>query len=240
MRSIILSRQDYREADQLITLFSDERGKEICFAKSVKKITSKNSPFLEPGVIAETDIVPADEFPKLIRATPLFVGRSWRSDYARLRMGAVILSISALALPTATPEKNVFTTLESWLHFLDEISTSTGMVAGATACILAVLSALGFQPITGRCVAGHAFSESNDLFFDPAQGGVLCEVHARAAGTPSLRLSYSDVREFGVLVKSSWSDIGELKLPAAVHQAVWSLGVRALDRSLPQWWCAGK
>lgn len=236
MLSIILLRQDYRETDQLITLFSYERGKEICLAKGVKKITSKNSPFLEPGVIADVDIVPAHEFSKLIRATPLFVGRAWRFDYARVCVGMVILSIVTQALPSATPEKNAFITLESWLYFLDKVSTPNGTMAGAAACVLLIMSALGFQPVVERCVVGHAFDESDEFFFDPAQGGVLCKTHAPIFGTPALPMSYAEVRQLGILIKSSWTDISKLMLAETVHRAVWSLGVRALDRSLPKWW----
>ncbi len=48
MLGIVLTRHDIREADQQISLYTDESGKIEVLARSVKKITSKNSSHLEP------------------------------------------------------------------------------------------------------------------------------------------------------------------------------------------------
>ncbi len=61
MLSIILSRRDWREFDQIITFYCHERGKIEVLARGVKKILSKNSAALSPGNIVEAEIIYSKE-----------------------------------------------------------------------------------------------------------------------------------------------------------------------------------
>ena len=48
MLSIVLSRKDFREHDQIVSLYVKEKGKLSLIVRGVKKIVSKNSAHLEP------------------------------------------------------------------------------------------------------------------------------------------------------------------------------------------------
>ena len=51
MLAIVLSRRAWREYDELISLYTYDRGRVEALAKSSKKLTSKQSAFFEPGQI---------------------------------------------------------------------------------------------------------------------------------------------------------------------------------------------
>ncbi len=57
MHAIVLSRRDIREADQIITLYSREAGKQELIARGIKKITSKQTALLEPFCYMTYDVV---------------------------------------------------------------------------------------------------------------------------------------------------------------------------------------
>ncbi|MFZ2978199.1 MAG: DNA repair protein RecO, partial [Candidatus Magasanikiibacteriota bacterium] len=57
MKAIVLSRRDFREADQIISLYTLEKGKMEILARGIKKITSKNSAHLEPFSLVEAEII---------------------------------------------------------------------------------------------------------------------------------------------------------------------------------------
>ena len=61
MLSIVLNRHDFRENDQMVSLYTKERGKVAVLAKGIKKITSKNSASLMPFSLLEADILPGKE-----------------------------------------------------------------------------------------------------------------------------------------------------------------------------------
>ena len=111
------------------------------------------------------------------------------------------------------------------------------VITGATACILAVVSALGFQPVLDRCVAGHDLDALGEVFFDPTQGGLVCANHSLGRGHQNIRLSLAekDVLQ-RIMISQSWHDLRTVQLSDAIHQAVWALASRAFDRPLPRWW----
>ena len=62
MQVIVLSRRNFREADQIISLYSFDKGKFEVLAKGIKKIISKNSAHLEPFCFSEVEIISGKEF----------------------------------------------------------------------------------------------------------------------------------------------------------------------------------
>jgi DNA repair protein RecO (recombination protein O) len=235
MIAIVLSRHDYREFDQLITLFSYERGKEIFVAKGVKKIVSKNSPFLEPGVVAEVEVVPGSEFLRLIRATPLFVGAAWRADFSCLRAATVLLSLVEQVLPMAVPEKNVFVLLEQWFRYLDLVPTKESIENSVAACVMRIMGVLGFRPVLEQCVAGHAWGAEEQFFIDVTQGGVSCALHIQTVESRRFSLGTGDLRRMISFMNDGFFG-HNVVVAEVIHRAIWSLASQAFDRALPRWW----
>ena len=58
MQAIILDRKDFKEFDQIISVYTKEKGKLELLARGVKKITSKNSAHLEPFSFVDIEIAP--------------------------------------------------------------------------------------------------------------------------------------------------------------------------------------
>jgi len=52
-RGLILKHQDYREADRLVTIYSQEHGKITVLARGSRKISSKLAGSLEPFLLAD-------------------------------------------------------------------------------------------------------------------------------------------------------------------------------------------
>src|SRR3989339_1232278 len=61
MLSIVLSRRDIREFDQIVAFYSLEYGRVDVLARGLKKILSKNSAYLLPGNIVEAEIIVGKE-----------------------------------------------------------------------------------------------------------------------------------------------------------------------------------
>jgi hypothetical protein len=71
MEAIVLSRRDFREYDQIITVYTKEQGKLELLARGVKKIVSKNTAHLEPFSYGMIESVPGKEILHLTTAQPL-------------------------------------------------------------------------------------------------------------------------------------------------------------------------
>ena len=61
MLAFVLSRRDFREYDQSISLYTLEKGRLEVLARGVKKILSKNAAHLEPFCLIEAEIIQGKE-----------------------------------------------------------------------------------------------------------------------------------------------------------------------------------
>jgi DNA repair protein RecO (recombination protein O) len=235
MRSIILSRQDYHETDQLITLFSDERGKETCLAKGVKKVTSKNSSFLEPGAVVETEIVPGAEISRLIRVTPLVLGVRWRAALQKMLAANYFLRLVENSIPFAEPDRPLFALLESWFSFLETTEGDVELLLCAG--IVRLLVCLGFSPVLHYCVVGvHSFSFEEKIFFVAKEGGVVCFDHRVVAMVDHVELTDGDIIALQSLSESMFEDLAQSMNVPIIREVIYRSLVQAREKYVIPWW----
>jgi len=72
MYAFVLRRNNIRENDQLVSLYTWEKGKVEALARGVKKTISKNAAYLEPFFLIEAEILPKKETYQLVKAVPLY------------------------------------------------------------------------------------------------------------------------------------------------------------------------
>ena len=81
MQSIVLSRRDFRENDQVVSFYTLEQGKVEVLARGVKKILSKNAAFLEPFCFVEAEIIAGKEIMHLGSVQPINIFKNIRADF---------------------------------------------------------------------------------------------------------------------------------------------------------------
>lgn len=119
MLSIVLTRRDWREADQIVSLYTLEKGKVEALSKGIKKITSKNAAFLLPFFCIEAEIIEGKEITRLLRAQPIKSYKNIRADFKKsLAAGYVVDFLGRILQPDA-PDRELFDLLGGWLDFLD-------------------------------------------------------------------------------------------------------------------------
>ncbi len=119
MLGIILSRQDFREHDQVISVYTKECGKRECLARGLKKITSKNMAALLPFSLLELEIVPGKEIDHLTYVQPVKVFASAIHHLDKIMLAEYTLKLAdGFILPQEKDEK-IFNLLVSFLDFLN-------------------------------------------------------------------------------------------------------------------------
>lgn len=221
MLSIVLKRQDLRESDQFITLFTDESGKREVLARGVKKITSKLSAYLLPFFILETECVPAKEMDLLITAQPYQTFRTISHDLEKMSVVSYCLALVDSLTVLRHPEPRIFLLLASFLHACDEhIQNSEILVASFSVKLLALL---GWQPELATCVVCRETLGEEASYFSIAEGGVVhiaCRKPAQTAAGNSLvvPLGVPEKKDFQKVLAAPWTE-----LPANVTPSVLEL-----------------
>ncbi len=161
MLSFVVGRNDWREYDQIVSLYTLELGKVEVLARGVKKILSKNSAFLEPGNLVEAEVIPGKELNHLgsVQVVDGFSGLR-RSEF-----GNTILSFSLYIFSNfithQEKDERVFKLVYSWLNFLNKNETDS-VVFALDVFVVKFLSVLGFD-ISGEEKVGKEIKKDLEL-----------------------------------------------------------------------------
>ncbi len=146
MQSIILSRRDYREFDQIISLYTKEKGKIKALARGVKKITSKNSAHLEPFSLVEAEIIPGKEIDHLTKVVPENIFANIRRDLQKSLSAGYIVSLLDKILHEGEKDERLFAITLSWLEFVNSYKLSAiSYQLMLDSYVVKLLNCLGFN-----------------------------------------------------------------------------------------------
>ena len=169
--AVVLSTLDYGEADRLVTLFTQRRGKLTAFAAGARKSKRRFAGALQPFTLLRTNLVErrgetfrldgadiVDSFPSIRRQLPL------------IARGLYCLELCRELVREREPHPALSSRLVDYLRRLD------GGVTGPSSVIAFELEALaqaGLMPRFDRCslCGGPPGSEPR---FDPDHGGTVC------------------------------------------------------------------
>lgn len=171
MQAIILSRRDTHEYDQIITAYTKEQGKKNFLARGVKKVTSKNSSFLEPYSVVEMEIIEGQELDLLLKVFPVHIPISLYSDIEKIIHVQKIGSIIQDVVREGEADEMMFQFLYQWLLRVD---TSRIIDATEYYFLIKFLDILGFRPIIDRCVLDEKHVFTNEGVFSYTHGGIIC------------------------------------------------------------------
>lgn len=174
---IILKGFDFKEADQIITLFSREMGKISAIAKGVKKPKSSLRGLVQPFCHSDLYLVPSGGMYIITQGKIIDFFGEVREDLDKTIQALYIMELLDKSLPDRDPNPPLYTMTLKVLSFLGLHTVSSLSMRFYE---IKLLSLLGYEPVLGRC----AVCDAKDALskFNPAQGGVLCPVCASSNG----------------------------------------------------------
>lgn len=157
MLSIVFSRRDFRESDQMISVYTKEKGKLNLLARGVKKITSKNSAHLEPFSLVEIEVVPGKEIDHLTKVVPVNYFSNIRADFQKSLAAGFVVSTTDKLIHTNEPDKRIFDLLKNWLENLNLQLYNLQLTTSIDGYIIALLHCLGYDITQVKSNPDHDF-----------------------------------------------------------------------------------
>jgi DNA repair protein RecO len=196
-QAIIIKKQQYGEADEIITLFTKESGKVRVLAKSVKFVLSKLQQSLQPMFFVKINVAGQGSLPTIIGAQTLSVFPVVRSDPERVSLWFVAAELIQKALVDEQPNEQLFRLVLDFLEFLDRAGPDPAVwIAGLTKFKIIFFDLIGLQ-----IHAPAEVTNTDQLLFSSSQGGFY--VGSPSADSRSVSLetwsafqSLSNNREF--------------------------------------------
>lgn len=225
VKAIVLGGRDIGEADKIITLYSEERGKIKAVAKGIRKTKSKFGSSLELFTLSRLLIYSKNDYMKQVRlagssrhnsldiisdAQIQDSFKNLRKDLAGFAYGNFLVELVDRLTGEGEPGgQRMFHLLKEFLGLCKELSSTRVLIYGFT---FRLFNTLGYYPRIDKCVVcSTAVKSGRDSNFSVSQGGILCNSCKKVDGSVS-PLSTPSLQYFKQLMRMEPRRLSRLKI----------------------------
>jgi DNA repair protein RecO (recombination protein O) len=215
-RAIVLRRMELGEADRLVGLFTEERGKVKAVNRGARKVLSKLAGHLEPFVLLDCQLQEGRTFYTITSADTIEPFLSIRNDLKKTSLACYFLELVDALTVDEQAQPVVFDLLYESLLLLNslEAENDTFLVNVFT---LRLLIELGYRPELFHCIHCHVQLEPTDNRFSASLGGLLgpeCKKEDDAA----IPVSTDTIKVMRIIADGRINVITRLDVPTPVLQ----------------------
>lgn len=153
--AIVIKRHNIGEYDRIVTLLTPDQGKVTCIAKGVRKITSSQRAFLEPGNYVSIFFVNTSGMPLITQTKLLNNYPEMRQDLQHIKKLAEVLEIIDLLFPEGVEEPELFQQITKLLEHLSQVTSSFRHVQEQLGDILIQLGYQDFKETTYTSILSY-------------------------------------------------------------------------------------
>ena len=217
--AIVLRRVNYRDNDRMVTLLSPSRGRIEAIIRNCRKPKSHNLNAAELFALGDYMVIESGGHMTVTSVHLIETFYPLRADYDRLTCGVWLLGLAEAVAEPEQEEQELFMLL---LHTLSRLAFSDQPWKPLLSGFLLHFSACqGFKPRLNHCsLCGKRLGDEPPLFFDPADGGVVCGSCRRNGNQVSL--SPAQLRWMrGALTagSASWINTADAEAPFQILRA---------------------
>lgn len=179
-RSIIIKNIDYRDADKLVTLFSEKEGKIRAIAKGIKKPNSSLRPCVQPFVHTLLFYTSSRELGLITQGRVLDFYSNIRDEINLSLNIMYLMELLDKSLMENVPMPQLYNATLQLLNILNEPNAAFNPLLFRY-FEMVLLKELGYRPVLERCViCGESVANINYLSI--SEGGIVCSVCDGQAG----------------------------------------------------------
>ena len=171
VEAVVISHNEFGEADRLLMLYTREMGKIRTLAKGIRKTHSRKAGHLEPFTCADVLVAKGASFWIISQAETV-------KEYARIKEDLVKTGLAAYALELLerfTLEEEANAALYRLIKdTLERIHEETDPFSAIRHYELRLLEQVGYRPELFHCVQCRKEIQAEDQFFSAQHGGVVC------------------------------------------------------------------
>ncbi len=234
-QGFILKKIDRGENDQLFTIFTKDFGKLEILGKAIRKISSKLRSGAELFYLSEVEFIQGKTYKTLTDAILIENFPNLRKDLERLPTVYKISEILDDLIKGQEPDEQIWQLLKETFEKLN-----TGYRLQTTSYKLYyyflwnLLSVSGYQPELYNCSLCQKKLAPEELYFDPKQGGIVCNNCLKELKTPLPRIDSDTVKILRLFLRKNWNILGKLKLKDAHFKALENVSENYLNYILEE------
>lgn len=220
--ALILNRQDYREHDSLVTVYTPHAGRLSLLARGTKKPSAKLAGHIEPLTLADIMIIRGRGFDYLGSAVTRNSYPLIRHDLNKLYYAGQAISLYLRQTEENPGDERLFDLLAEWLGLIENFFSGSELAKERGSLFLAALrlkflSETGHRPEMSRCLVCRQRAEPGENYFDLLNGGLTCgscrreRLSGQESGKNLLTISDNCVKMVRFILNSDLATVFRLK-----------------------------
>lgn len=228
--ALVLRRQDFGEADRLLTVLTPQHGKLRAIAKGARKPTARKTGHVELFALVDMLIARGRELHIVQQAETKEPFLPLREDLVRVTYAHHFVELIDRFTAEQDSGPAEFELLGNALGWL---CSDVDPRLAARTFELRLLTLAGFAPALHTCVISQQPLEPVDQFFSPADGGVISPA-AHAGLSRGLLLSLNALKTLRYLQTQPWAAVKVLNVRGPLHRELEGLLLAYLTYVLEQ------
>ena len=217
IKAIILNIRDWREADRILTLYTEKQGKIEALVRGAKKIKSKLVGFCQPFCILDLFLARGRNFYHLTGGEIIRQFKEIAGSYQKIILVSRCLCFVDKLVKTEKPDSKIFLLTAKFLERIEKANLIQAEII-SQAFLIKFLSFLGYRPELKKClVCGQEVCSQKDYsavsdsdghirisrprryvggasairmpYFNPKKGGVICSLCHQSSDSAEIEIS---------------------------------------------------
>ncbi len=220
--AVIIKAFDFKEADQIVAMFTRDLGKVRGIARGVKKTKSSLRALVQPFCRSELQLTTSGDMYLVTQGRIVDFFGSVREDIEKTLQALYLLELLDKSIPDREINHALYDLTLKTLEYVDEHERSPLILRYFETKLLTML---GYAPVLDHCCGCQA--PGNFFYFSPAAGGALCE---KCTGEWEARKTLpAAIAALKTLQQNNITILARLKLPAPVLEEMETILERYLE-----------
>ncbi len=223
VRALALRKTKLGEADLIVTLLAADGCQIRAVAKGARKTKSRFGARLEPFSVADLMLSPGRSLEIVTEAETVTSHDALRSDYDRLRAASVVADFLDKVSVECQAEERIFALATATLDEMERCEVEL-LPAIVVAFLVKGMAMQGYRPELLSCAMCAAATDTHDVRFSFAAGGVVC-IACGGADVSVMPVAADMPVILDALIRAKLADIAALGIPApAITDALRLIG----------------
>jgi DNA repair protein RecO (recombination protein O) len=210
-KGIIFKKEDRGEADQLFTFYTEDFGRLEILGRAIRKISSKLRSGAELFYLSEIEFIQGKTHKTLTDAISIEKFKNLRKDLKRLSIAYKISEVLDNLVKGQEPDEKIWQLLNEVFQKLNSLSLVISHLSLLYYYFLwNLLSILGYRPELYSCSLCQKKLRPENLYFSPAEGGIICQKCFLKAKSPQA-ISPETIKLLRLILKKDWPTLSKLK-----------------------------
>ena len=209
----VLKKENLRESDQLLTIFSKDFGKLKILGRAIRKIKSKLRAGVQLFILSEIEFIQGKTYKTLTDAILLRNFPETKKDLRKLRIVYKMSEDLDSLIGGEETDENIWNLLNETFNRLNSLQLTTySLELLYYYWLWNLLSILGYAPEIYNCALCQKKLVPEQLFWSEKEGGVICKDCSKKIKEQLLGVNLGTIKILRLILKKNWTILKKLKI----------------------------